>query len=86
VKQPNLPSHRLPARRLEPFKLVSSYTPRGDQPNAIKELNERLSAGVRFQTLRGITGSGKTFTMANVIRDQGRPALIIAPSWCSGVR
>jgi len=80
VKQPNLPPQRLPARRLEPFKLVSSYTPRGDQPNAIKELNERLSAGVRFQTLRGITGSGKTFTMANVIRDQGRPALIIAPN------
>lgn len=80
MKQPNLPPQRLPARRLEPFKLVSSYTPRGDQPNAIKELNERLSAGVRFQTLRGITGSGKTFTMANVIRDQGRPALIIAPN------
>jgi excinuclease ABC subunit B len=75
VNQPNLPP-----RRLEPFKLVSSYIPRGDQPNAIKELNERLSTGVQFQTLRGITGSGKTFTMANVIRDQGRPALIIAPN------
>lgn len=71
---------RLPDRRLEPFTLVSSYTPRGDQPQAIKELNDRLNRGVPFQTLRGITGSGKTFTMANVIRDQGRPALIIAPN------
>lgn len=70
----------LPARRLQPFQLASSYTPRGDQPQAIQTLNDNLSQGVRFQTLRGITGSGKTFTMANVIRDQGRPALVIAPN------
>ncbi len=70
----------LPVRRQEAFLLESSYTPRGDQPQAIRRISDDLSAGVRFQTLRGITGSGKTFTMANVIREQARPALIIAPN------
>jgi excinuclease ABC subunit B len=49
------------------FKLSSNYAPTGDQPQAIKELTEGIRRGVPFQTLLGVTGSGKTFTMANVI-------------------
>ena len=60
------------------FKLVSPYKPAGDQPRAIKELTENLKRGVRFQVLLGVTGSGKTFTIANVIANYGRPALIIS--------
>jgi excinuclease ABC subunit B len=60
------------------FKLVSSFTPTGDQPKAIAELAERLAAGERHQTLLGITGSGKTFTMAHVIARLQRPTLILA--------
>jgi excinuclease ABC subunit B len=63
-----------------PFRLVTEYTPTGDQPRAIKELIEGLERGDRAQVLLGITGSGKTFTMANVIAETGRPALIIAPN------
>ena len=62
------------------FRLVSDHTPTGDQPRAIRELEEGLTRGDRHQVLLGITGSGKTFTMANVIADIGRPALIIAPN------
>ncbi|MCB1828567.1 MAG: DEAD/DEAH box helicase family protein, partial [Coxiellaceae bacterium] len=54
--------------------------PRGDQPNAIAELVSGLRTGARFQTLLGVTGSGKTFTMANVIATVNRPALVIAPN------
>ena len=60
------------------FELVSDYRPSGDQPKAIAELTEGIRSGDKFQTLLGVTGSGKTFTMANVIREIGRPALILA--------
>ncbi|MBP6911985.1 MAG: excinuclease ABC subunit UvrB [Candidatus Pacebacteria bacterium] len=60
------------------FKLVSTYTPAGDQPVAIQELVQGLKKGMRKQTLLGATGTGKTFTMANVIRDIGIPTLVIA--------
>src|SRR3984885_13463361 len=60
------------------FQLVSSYTPKGDQPRAIDQLMEGLSAGEKHQVLLGVTGSGKTFTMAKVIEQSNRPALILA--------
>ena len=60
------------------FKLTSAYAPTGDQPQAIKELTEGIRRGVPFQTLLGVTGSGKTFTMANVIANIGRPTLILS--------
>jgi excinuclease ABC subunit B len=60
------------------FQLVSKYKPRGDQPSAIKALTESLLAGNRYQTLLGVTGSGKTFTMANVIQQLDRPTLVIS--------
>ena len=60
------------------FKLSSNYAPTGDQPQAIKELTEGIRRGVPFQTLLGVTGSGKTFTMANVIANIGRPTLILS--------
>ena len=63
-----------------PFELHAPYEPSGDQPQAIEELNEGLESGLAFQTLLGVTGSGKTFTMANVIARQGVPALIMAPN------
>ncbi|MCS7223462.1 MAG: excinuclease ABC subunit UvrB [Armatimonadetes bacterium] len=59
------------------FKLVTDLTPRGDQPKAIKQLVDGLRKGLRFQTLVGVTGSGKTFTIANVIAEWNRPTLII---------
>ena len=60
------------------FQLVTSYKPRGDQPRAIAELVEGLAAGEKHQVLLGVTGSGKTFTMAKVIQQVNRPALILA--------
>ena len=60
------------------FKIKSDYTPQGDQPEAIRQLVESIRAGNRRQTLLGVTGSGKTFTMANVIQELQRPALIIS--------
>ncbi|MFC1590701.1 excinuclease ABC subunit UvrB [Candidatus Omnitrophota bacterium] len=60
------------------FKLVSSFKPGGDQPQAIEGLTKGLTAGRRFQTLLGVTGSGKTFTMANVIARVNRPAIVIS--------
>ncbi len=60
------------------FELVSKYQPTGDQPFAIKQLTEGLKAGVREQTLLGVTGSGKTFTMANIIQNAQKPTLILA--------
>ncbi len=62
------------------FKLVSEYTPAGDQPRAIAELMDGLARKERDQVLLGVTGSGKTFTMAQVIAKTGRPALILAPN------
>lgn len=63
---------------MKEFKLVSEFAPKGDQPKAIKQLSDGLSAGYKFQTLLGVTGSGKTFTMANVIQQVQRPTLVIA--------
>ena len=60
------------------FKLVSDYQPQGDQPQAIKELTSGLARGDKHQTLLGVTGSGKTYTMANVVKNYGRPTLIIS--------
>ncbi len=60
------------------FKLHAPFAPTGDQPEAIKELTEGVLDGIRTQVLLGVTGSGKTFTMANVIKNVGRPALVIA--------
>lgn len=62
----------------EKFKLVSKYKPTGDQPQAIEKLVEGVKDGIRTQVLLGVTGSGKTFTMANVIKEVGRPTLVIA--------
>ena len=61
-----------------PFKLVTKYSPKGDQPVAIDEIVANIEAGVQDQVLLGVTGSGKTFTMANVIARTNRPALILA--------
>ena len=60
------------------FKLVSEYKPTGDQPEAIASLVEGIRRGDRAETLLGVTGSGKTFTMANVIQQLDRPTLVIA--------
>jgi len=62
------------------FNLSTTYTPRGDQPQAIDELVAGIERGDRHQTLLGVTGSGKTFTVANVIARTGRPALVLAPN------
>ncbi|MGV3682751.1 MAG: excinuclease ABC subunit UvrB [Acidovorax sp.] len=63
-----------------PFELFQPYPPAGDQPEAIDKLVEGLNDGEAFQTLLGVTGSGKTFTMANVIARMGRPAIVFAPN------
>ena len=63
-----------------PFILKTGYTPRGDQPQAIAELVAGIERGDRHQTLLGVTGSGKTFTVANVIAQTGKPALVMAPN------
>ena len=63
-----------------PFHLHQPYPPAGDQPKAIEKLVEGLNDGLMFQTLLGVTGSGKTFTMANVIAQLGRPAIVLAPN------
>lgn len=60
------------------FQVVSDYQPKGDQPQAIEKLSQGIEAGERFQTLLGVTGSGKTFTVANVIQEVQRPTLILA--------
>ena len=63
---------------MKDFELKSKYEPTGDQPQAISKLVEGLNDGYRFQTLLGVTGSGKTFTMANVIKSVNRPTLVLA--------
>ena len=60
------------------FELHAPYQPKGDQPSAIKALVEGVDAGDRYQTLLGATGTGKTFTIANVIASTGRPTLVLA--------
>lgn len=64
----------------KPFQVVSRFKPSGDQPNAIKELVAGIDAGLAHQTLLGVTGSGKTFTIANVIEKIQRPTMIMAPN------
>ena len=63
-----------------PFELFQPYPPAGDQPLAIDKICEGIEDGLTFQTLLGVTGSGKTFTMANVIARMGRPAIVFAPN------
>ena len=63
-----------------PFELHQPFPPAGDQPSAIASLVEGINDGLSFQTLLGVTGSGKTYTMANVIAQTGRPALVLAPN------
>ena len=60
------------------FKLVSDYNPTGDQPQAIEKLSNGIKEGKKFQTLLGVTGSGKTFTMANIIQQVQKPTLVLA--------
>src|SRR5262247_4110379 len=70
----------LPATAGVPFKIVSEFKPAGDQPQAIAELTAGLQRGEKDQVLLGVTGSGKTFTMAHVIQNLQRPTLILAPN------
>jgi excinuclease ABC subunit B len=80
---PWLPAKRYERPRTEggvPFDLVSDFAPAGDQPEAIAELLEGLKGGAGEQVLLGVTGSGKTFTIAHVIRQMQRPALVLAPN------
>ena len=63
---------------MKKFELVSNYKPSGDQPEAIKQLVEGVKRGDKFQTLLGVTGSGKTFTISNVIQQTNKPTLIIS--------
>ena len=65
---------------MKQLQLVSNYKPSGDQPSAIAQLKEGLEAGLAHQTLLGVTGSGKTFTIANVIADLNRPTMLLAPN------
>lgn len=62
------------------FKLHSKFKPTGDQPEAIAKISDGIKRGVKDQVLLGVTGSGKTFTIANIIAETGRPALILAPN------
>ncbi|MDR2506410.1 MAG: excinuclease ABC subunit UvrB [Candidatus Accumulibacter sp.] len=77
-KNPENPPH--PPVESGPFHLRQPFPPAGDQPEAIEKLLDGLESGLSFQTLLGVTGSGKTFTMANVIARSGRPALVLAPN------
>jgi excinuclease ABC subunit B len=78
-----LPPHIVPVPVTfpnSPFRLHRPFEPAGDQPEAIDKLVEGLGDGLAFQTLLGVTGSGKTYTMANVIARTGRPAIVMAPN------
>ena len=74
---PTAGSTELPA---QPFELISDFTPQGDQPQAIAKLTKGLQRGDRAQTLLGVTGSGKTYTMANLIQNVQQPTLVISPN------
>lgn len=63
---------------MDQFKLVAPYAPNGDQPQAIQELVDGIKNGVKEQTLLGATGTGKTFTIANVIQEVNKPTLVLA--------
>ncbi|MBQ9690865.1 MAG: DEAD/DEAH box helicase family protein, partial [Eggerthellaceae bacterium] len=69
---------KLPEVRLSstPFQVVSEYEPSGDQPHAIEQLTKNIQDGLRYQTLLGVTGSGKTFTMAKTIEAVQKPTLV----------
>ena len=75
--KPARPEKSMPGRK---FELVSQYSPAGDQPTAIEELVASVQDGEQTQVLLGVTGSGKTYTMAQVIERVQRPALILAPN------
>ena len=77
VMEGKLPDVRLAST---PFKVVSPYEPSGDQPQAIEKLAEGINRGLRYQTLLGVTGSGKTFTMAKTIEAVQKPTLVMAPN------
>ncbi len=77
---PHRPARPLKSEGGKKFRLVSEFEPKGDQPAAIKELCEGISEHERDQVLLGVTGSGKTFTMAKIIEKTQRPALIMAPN------
>ncbi|MDB5700364.1 MAG: uvrB, partial [Sphingomonadales bacterium] len=77
---PHRPTRPVKAEGSKRFKVVSDYEAAGDQPTAIKELVATALDGERNQVLLGVTGSGKTFTMARVIEELQRPALILAPN------
>ncbi len=78
MERPLAPGRALRFPRGMDFKLKSDYAPEGDQPTAIRSLVDSIEAGNRYQTLLGVTGSGKTYSMANVIQELQRPALIIS--------
>ena len=65
-------------KKMAEFKLISDYKPKGDQPKAIAELTQGMKQGKKYHTLLGVTGSGKTFTMANVIANAGKPTIVIS--------
>ena len=71
---------KLPVARLatQPFKVVSPYEPAGDQPKAIERLARNIESGMRYETLLGVTGSGKTYTMAKTIEAVQKPTLVLA--------
>ncbi len=69
-----------PKNNMKPFKVVADFEPRGDQPAAIRKLADGVSAGLKHQTLLGVTGSGKTYTMAKVVEAIQKPTLVIAPN------
>ena len=81
---PHRPQRPEKAEGGRPFKLVSEYQPSGDQPTAIAELTKSAREGEQTQVLLGVTGSGKTFTMAKVIEELQRPALVLAPAAAGG--
>src|SRR5438128_5804369 len=62
------------------FRLTSDYAPRGDQPQAIEDLTRFVRAGRRHNVLRGVTGSGKTYTIANLVANVNRPTLVLSPN------
>jgi excinuclease ABC subunit B len=80
TEAPEKPKGKMVSYPGSPFELFQPYPPAGDQPTAIAQLVEGVNDGEVFQTLLGVTGSGKTFTMANVIAQLGRPAIIFAPN------
>jgi excinuclease ABC subunit B len=80
VDAPALPAGEFISFPDSPFQLFQPYLPAGDQPAAIEQLVEGINDGLAYQTLLGVTGSGKTFTMANVIARMGRPAIVFAPN------